>query len=594
MLKALFRFFGKILLNTLTLFLSLGLFAFICISIFTHKDGEKSIELPESFFLSIDFNIPIQETPKAISLDFLQKDTSSSLLDITKAISDATNDDRVKGLYATITHTPLSLSEIQSIHRALTEFKKSGKPTLIFSESFGEISNSSLNFTLASAFEKIWLQPSGTLNLEKLSIEQPFFHSLLEEYGIKPQFSQRYEFKGAMESFTNKKFSEPVDNSLARLLDSFQNQIEETLTTNLSLPKEKLDEYSTKSPILSSEAKAFSLVHHLGYKDEFEDYIKNIYNEKKDYKTVSLNQYSQSLKNKPNSKDDTKNEIAIIYAVGPIVSGSNNKGFNENPMIWSDELAKSIQEARERKNVKAIILRVDSPGGSYLASDTIWREMVLSEQTEKPIIASLGNIAASGGYYIAHPADHIFLENGSITGSIGVIGGKFVLKDFFKKINIDWDSISTDKNISPMWSILNEFSENQWKQFNKFLDFAYDDFTSKVAKYRKLSEFEIDSIARGRVWSGRDAIELGLADEVGDLNTAVKKASELAKVDKYKIVYYPKPETPIEFLSHFLKGSVSLSNFLNSQIYEDMLLKMNDAYIEAKDPSKVKLRDYRF
>lgn len=542
------RIIGKILVGILA---SLGLSVLVLSGFFiyflTKADGlpNQASNQPESMILSLNLDAGFSEGQSGPNFASFGVSGRTTLQDAVIALRRAANDDRVKAVTATVSGQSLGIAQVQEIRDAVADFRASGKPALLYSDTLGgELGNATTVYYLATAFDEIWLQPSGGVGLTGLAIEQPFLKGFLDKLGIRANTVQRYEYKSAAETFTNTEMSEPNKEALDALFGSIFEQIVDGIATARTISNSDIQQLMANGPLLAQEAMDGGLVDHLAYRDEFDKRVEDSF---ENGKNVSIKRYlSFGL---PEDIPDADRSIALIHAVGAIARGkSEDSPFSAQSGVGSETLAKAVRDAAESDDVDAILLRVDSPGGSYVASDTIWREVVRAKETGKPFIVSMGNAAASGGYFIAMPADMIFAQPGTITGSIGVLSSKFVFEDALEKLGINWSTLTYGEN-GDIFTPSRDFSSDELARVNKSLDAIYDDFTSKAAAGRDMSVEDIHEIARGRVWSGADAKRIGLVDELGGLSDAIdhtKVAIGLTPDDLVRLVPYPKQKDPIQ------------------------------------------------
>ena len=552
------RIFLKLLVGMLASFgfLVLTLFSIlIYLAISSGSMPKQATKPPESMILSLDLDVGLTEGRTGPDLSSFGLAGRTSLQDTLVALRRARKDDRVKAVVATISGQSLGLAQIQDVRNAIAFFRESGKPTLLYSETIGELGNATPAYYLASAFEEIWLQPSGGVGLTGLALEQPFFKDFLDRIGVRANVIQRYEFKSAAESLTNTEMSAPNREALDALLGAIFNQIVSGISSSRSISEEDVQRLMGEGPLLAREALDGSLVDRLAYQDEFEQRIEDDFG---DAKRVSIARYiSYGL---PSGSKKAEHSIAVIHAVGPIQRGESDDGpFSSQAVIGSETLAAAIRSAVENEDMEAILMRIDSPGGSYVASDTVWREVVRAREKEKPFIVSMGNTAASGGYFIAMAADTIFAQPGTVTGSIGVIVNKLVFEEAFENLDINWETLTYGEN-GAMFTITRDFNEAELNRVNRTLDAIYDDFTSKAAEGRDMPVEDMRRIARGRVWSGEDALRIGLVDKLGGLSEAIdhtKAAIGLTPDDLVRLVPYPPAKDPLQALRDALeKGSL--------------------------------------
>jgi protease-4 len=444
------------------------------------------------------------------------------------------------------------VAELQEIRDAVKAFRAKKKFAVAYSETFGEFGPGNGPYYLATAFDEIWLQPSGDLGLNGLVGESPFFRGVLDKLGVKPEFGQRHEFKNAMNLYTETKFTDAHREATAKLLESLYGQVVKGIAEGRKMTDADVRALVDRGPFLGPEALEARLVDGLAYRDEVHE--KLMAKGGAGAKLFGLHPY---LRKEGRPHETGNRTIALVYGVGGVVRGkSGGNLLTGGQTMGSETVAKAIRTAVEDDDVAAILFRVSSPGGSYVASDTIWREVVLARKAGKPVVVSMGDVAASGGYFVAMPADRIVAQPGTITGSIGVLAGKMVTPAMWEKVGLTFDQVEVGANAN-MWNASRSFSPAEWARFNAWLDRIYEDFTSKVAQGRKLPKEKVLEIAKGRVWSGEDAKALGLVDELGGYATALKAAKEAAKIpagEKVKVAVFPRERTPFERLAARLSG----------------------------------------
>jgi protease-4 len=511
---------------------------------------DKKEGLPSRMILKVDLNQGLIDGPPPEGLAALGKRNKTNLRDLIAAIESGAKDSRVQGLSARLGASGVGMAQAQEILAALEIFAKSGKPSFAFAESLGEGRNGTIETLLASGFGEVWLQPSGEVTASGFAIESPFIRGALDKLDIKPSIARRHEYKGAMENFTEKGMSKELRETLDGIIGDWFNQVVEGIAKNRKLKPEEVRAAIDKAPLSAAEALGAKLVDKLGYGDESKANIKE---KTKEAKPVSISDYVADARDKKLGK-----HIAVIDGHGPVVSGKG-KGSplgGGGKALGSDTIAAALLEAADDKEVSAIIIRIDSPGGSYVASDTIWRAVKAAREKGKPVVASIGGMAASGGYFIAMAADRIVASPGSITGSIGVFAGKPVLDQFWGNFGVKWEDVNRGAN-SGFWSSNHDFTPGQKAKLDAMLDRIYADFTGKAADARKFSPAEIDAVARGRVFSGSKALEVKLIDTLGGFSTAIDEAKKLAKIpleETVKLVAFPPPKTPIESIVEMLES----------------------------------------
>jgi len=466
---------------------------------------------------------------------FMPKETLG-IGDIIESLKFAKTDKNIKGIYLEVSNPVAGFATLEEVRNALLDFKKSGKFIYTYSEGYSQKA-----YYLATTADKLYLNPEGGLEIKGLSSQMMFFKKMLEKTGVEVQIFRHGKFKSAIEPFMLDKMSEANRAQVETYLGSLWNHMVNGMAKSRGMTSKDINDMANNLLIRSpQDAVKYKLVDELKYEDEvFSAIKKNIQIAETDKITfASLTDYTEANTNTKLSK----NKIAVIYAVGEIESGEG-----DDEKIGSERIAKAIKDARLDKDVKAIVLRVNSPGGSALASDVIWRETVLAQKA-KPFIVSMGDVAASGGYYISCAADRIFAQPNTITGSIGVFGMiPNAQKALSEKLGITIDTVNTNKH-SDVGTILRGATPVEYEYIQQSVEHIYDVFITKVATGRKTTKNNIDSIGQGRVWSGADAIKINLVDELGGINDAIAYAAKQAKVSDYKLLELPKQKDPLQEL----------------------------------------------
>ena len=466
---------------------------------------------------------------------FMPKETLG-IGDIIESLKFAKTDKNIKGIYLEVSNPVAGFATLEEVRNALLDFKKSGKFIYTYSEGYSQKA-----YYLATTADKLYLNPEGGLEIKGLSSQMMFFKKMLEKTGVEVQIFRHGKFKSAIEPFMLDKMSEANRAQVETYLGSLWNHMVNGMAKSRGMTSKDINDMANNLLIRSpQDAVKYKLVDELKYEDEvFSAIKKNIQIAETDKITfASLTDYTEANTNTKLSK----NKIAVIYAVGEIESGEGDDG-----KIGSERIAKAIKDARLDKDVKAIVLRVNSPGGSALASDVIWRETVLAQKA-KPFIVSMGDVAASGGYYISCAADRIFAQPNTITGSIGVFGMiPNAQKALSEKLGITIDTVNTNKH-SDVGTILRGATTVEYEYIQQSVEHIYDVFITKVATGRKTTKNNIDSIGQGRVWSGADAIKINLVDELGGINDAIAYAAKQAKLNEYKLLELPKQKDPLQEL----------------------------------------------
>ncbi|MFI6387776.1 signal peptide peptidase SppA [Nonomuraea sp. NPDC050547] len=488
--------------------------------------------------LELDLTEGLTEGPPADPLSALLSMRKPRLADVLGGLKRARHDSRVKALIVKIGGQPLGLAMVQELRQAVIHFRASGKLTVAFSETFGEFGNGTVPYYLASAFERVYLQPSGDVGLTGVALEARFIKNALGKLGIAYEGAQRHEYKTAANMFTQDHMTEPHRESMTRIAESVTEQVVAGIADGRRLDPEKVRELVDRGPFIGNEAVEAGLVDRLAYRDEVYDEVKKAAGADSMLLFVSRYAKAPAVRKLPHPGADT---VALVHGSGPIRMGRSGRSplGGGGGAMGSDTIAAALRAARRDEHVKAVVFRVDSPGGSYVASDTVWREVVLTRKT-KPVIVSMGDVAASGGYFVAMAADVIVAQPGTLTGSIGVFGGKPVLSELLEKVGVSSELISQGANAG-MFSTSRAFSPEQWDRVNAWLDRIYDDFVGKVATGRKLTRERAHELARGRVWTGADALEGGLVDELGGLEDALVLARKRAGLaDDAPVRTYPR------------------------------------------------------
>ncbi len=522
-------------------------------------DGASSVKTNSVLKLELEGVILDREKENPLKefgdLGPLTAEDGYGLNTLVEKIEKAKTDDKIKGIYLYSKQLQAGFATTQELRNALEDFKKSGKFIYSYAEFYGQ-----KEYYLASVANKVFLNPQGDLDWKGLSMSIMFFKNAFEKLGVDVQVFRHGKFKSAVEPFLLDKMS--ASNRIQS--ETFLNSIWNTMLTQISNDRktsvEDLNRMANNLEIRFPEDAVGKLVDATYYEDEVLTEIKKKIGvaEKDKLNLVDIDKYDP--KDKKSATKDAK-KIAVIYA-----SGSINSGSGGDDEIGSDALAKTIKDARLDDKIKAIVLRVNSPGGSALASDVIWREVVLAKKA-KPVIVSMGNLAASGGYYISCAADRIFAQPNTITGSIGVFGMlPNIQKALDQKLGITVDTVNTNLH-SDVGGPLRAVSASEFDYIQGGVERVYDVFTKHVAEGRKMSQANVDSIGQGRVWTGADALKINLVDEMGGLNDAIAYAAKKAKVTDYKLVELPKQKSPFDFLTkkeneleaRFIKNNLGIS-----------------------------------
>jgi len=533
-------FFNHVLASMLGTFLVLIFIVIINIIVFAgllSSSGvfsDKEFEVSENSVLTLTFKNKIADMSSfKPDLSTMKVKKTLSLKDVTDAIKKAKTDDKIKGIYLDMSNLNIGIASVEEIRNAFKDFKSSGKFIIAHSDYFTHKS-----YYLASAADEIYLTPAGQVQFFGLSAQLIFFKSMLDKIGLEPQIIRHGKFKSAVEPFMSDEMSDANREQTERYLTSIWNTMLKGIGEERKISVENLNKYADELAVKSAQsAQELNFVDGLKYEDEVIDELKEKTGIAADdkLKKINLSDYINSEKDINEILKPKKENIAIIYAEGEIVDGEGSE-----EQIGSESLAKIIRKARKDESVKAIVLRINSPGGSALASEVIWRETVLAEQT-KPFIVSMGDVAASGGYYIACHADTIVAEPNTITGSIGVFGLLFNAKEMLNDLGISVNTVNTNK-YSNIGSPVRKLTDYERGVIQESVEDIYSTFILHVGEGRGLSTDSVDAIGQGRVWSGEDAQKIGLADVLGGLQTAIDIAAEKAHLKNYGIKYYPEKD----------------------------------------------------
>ena len=523
----------------------------VVIAIISFSTNEEAT-ISSNTILRLELNKTILDrSPKnPIFFDLASMSRKTGLTELINNIKKAKEDRNIAGIYLDINSIPAGISSITEIRDALIDFKKSGKFIYSYSEDYAQSA-----YYLATAADKIYLHPQGSLLFKGINAEMYFLKGTFDKLDVKVQVIRHGKFKAATEPFFLDKMSPENRKQVSSYINGIWNQVVQRISEARNISKEKLNIFADSLSIATAEdALKNKFVDQLAYKDEILKDLKQKTNtpEKSKLNFITNERYTNVSATK-NSKEGGSDKIAVIYASGDIVSGEG-----DDQSIGSTGMSAAIRKAREDDHVKAIVLRVNSPGGDALASDVIWREVELAAKS-KPIVASFGDVAASGGYYISCAATRIIADPTTITGSIGVFGLVPDIKGLLNnKLGITTDNSKTNSN-SDYITITNPLSPYQTRVLQNQIEHIYSTFISKVANGRHMSIASVDSIAQGRVWCATDAKRIGLVDDFGGLQTAINCAADLAKIKKYKIVNLPEQKELFGQIIEELMGNTKTS-----------------------------------
>ena len=544
---------GMLLMLILAFFILIGIVSAIVAS----ADKDKTVSISANSILEIKLDEPLTErTPsnpfKNIKLPSLETKNQIGLYDIIKDIDKAAGDENIKGIYLNLSNVQAGLASIEEMRDALLRFKQTKKFIVAYSEEYSQNT-----YYLCSVADKIYLNPKGALEFKGYFTELLFFKGMLDKLEIEPEVIRHGKFKSAVEPFIADKMSPENRAQVKKFVDDLWNHAVEKIAESRKKSPEEIRLIADSLKIQTAQdAVTYGLVDRLVYEDEITTMLKENTGKKGDEKLnlISLGKYKNVV---GKSEGYVKEKIAIVYAVGAIGSG---EGDDES--IGSETTAAAIRKAREDKNIKAIVLRINSPGGSALASEVIWREVERTHHV-KPVVVSMGNVAASGGYYISCAADTIVAQPNTITGSIGVFGLLLNIKNMMNnKLGITSDLYKTGA-YSDIGMPTHPLSGAERQIIQNSVEEVYSTFTQRVADGRGMSQADVDSIGQGRVWSAIDAKRLGLVDVLGDFTDAVKIAAKMAKLDKYRITQLPEQKEVLQEILKDLKDDSEARSIKN-------------------------------
>lgn len=559
----------------LAMFILIGIGSAVAVKLASQAEQPKTIN-PNSV-LKLSFNEAIPDKTNNLQMDpfELNNEKILGLTEIVKTLEKAKEDDRIKGIFIETDGISTGLASATILQDALEDFKASGKFIQAYSKFYSQGA-----YYLASTADKIYLNPLGMVDFRGLGAQLPFFKGALDKAGIKMQVYYAGKFKSATEPYRLKRMSPENRLQIRAYLDDLYTVFLEGISENRNIPIAELrniaDQYLGSEPQKALDAK---LIDAIGYRDEVIADMKSQIglDEDEKLKFISLSDYNKS--NPPKADFAKKNKIAVIYAEGTIIDGKGLPGS-----VGDNSYTKIIQRIKNDKKVKAVVLRVNSGGGSAMSSENIWRELGLLKETGRPIVVSMGDYAASGGYYIACNSDQIIAQPNTITGSIGVFSMIPSMSGLLTdKAGINFDTVRTGRYSIPINTVV-DISPEEGKIIQKRTDDLYETFLKRVADARNMSRDEVHEIAQGRVWTGQKAKEIGLVDKIGTLENAIDIAAELAEIEEYRTVEFPKTKDPIMQLIESFLGEET------TRTKADLLIKteMGELYPYYKQIREIK------
>lgn len=567
-MKQFFKFFfasmlGFIVGSLILIFILTGIIAGM-VSSFSEKEA-ITVKSNSVLTLNMSYVIPEQTDVnpfRSFSFTSFKSKKNLGLNDILKNIEKAKTDNNIKGIYINSGTFPSGTATAEQIRNALLDFKQSKKFIVAYDELYSQ-----KGYYVASVADKIFLNPQGLVEYKGLGVQIMFYKGLLDKLGVETQVFYDGKFKTATEPFRYDKMSEPNKEMTLSLLSDVQNHYQQNISAARNIPIARLDSIANNLLVRDSKtSKSYGLVDEIFFNDQVQKYIAEQLKlgEKEKINFITVNKYDETPGSKKYTLDMDK--VAILYAQGEIVDGEG-----EDNNIGSARLLKEISKLRKDDKVKAIVLRVNSPGGSVMASDVIWREISITN-SKKPVVTSMGDYAASGGYYISCNTSKIIAQPNTLTGSIGVFGILPNMKKFFnEKLGITFDGVGTGK-YADFGNLSRPLRDDEKLIIQNEIDSIYADFKRKVAEGRKLPLSKVDSIAQGRVWTGSQALQLGLVDTLGNINDAVVAAAKLAGLKDYRVVEYPQQD------NKYAKILEALSDDANESIMKEKLGEYYSVY----------------
>ncbi|MCH2192930.1 signal peptide peptidase SppA [Kordia sp.] len=542
------NFFKRVLSTIvgLTIFVALCFLILFLIIFFNANASDNLVVVKKNTVLELNLNQPIEDYGGRFDYSnvpfYPNTPQYDGLFNIIDAINYAIDDDKIKGISIKNNTISAGMAQTKALRDALISFKESGK----FIVSYGDY-YSQKDYYLNSVADTMYLNPVGFLDFKGLSMERMYYKDFQEKYGVKMEVVRHGKYKSAVEGYISQEMSEANRKQTSVFLQSIWDEMRKEISVSRNISTDQLnllaDELAGRTAKRALEAK---LIDKMAYEDEYELGIQNAMGEHTLINRIDIYEYARHVGERKTTNPSYE-RIAVIYAQGQIIYGEGDEA-----MIGQGVMNKALKEAREDETVKAIVLRINSPGGSAMASELIWREIELTKQV-KPVIVSMGNLAASGGYYIACNADKIFAEPNTITGSIGVFGTIPNMHQLAENLGINAEQVGTNKN-SVDYSVFEPLSDEQRALIKEGIEDIYDLFTQRVADGRGMTQTSIDEIAQGRVWTGNDAVKIGLVDEIGGLDKALQAAAEVANLSEYDILELPVYEKDLQSIINQYTG----------------------------------------
>lgn len=477
--------------------------------------------VPRGTVLEVDLDSGVVEKAPSTPLERVLHQRAVVLRDVTDALDRAGDDRRVGGLVVRLGNGGLGLAQAQELREAVGRFRERGKRAVAYAETFGESGRATTDYYLAAAFDEIHLQPMGSVSVEGIVTRTPFLRSLLDKLGVIPDFDHRREYKAARYLLTETGYVEPHREAARGIIEDQMRQIVAGIAEDRGLDPDRVRELIDSAPLLDGEAVSSGLVDHLSYRDQAYAAAGG-----KNGRFLYHDKYLKRA-GRPHRKGE---RIGLVYGTGVITRGSSSfEPMTGGTTLGADDVAQALREAADDDKVKAIVFRVDSPGGSAVASEVVRREVARARESGKQVVVSMGDVAGSGGYWISTPADRIIAQPGTVTGSIGVVAGKLAAAEAWSRLGIDWGELHEGRNAT--FSVaLQPYTNSERARLEAMLDFIYGEFKERVGEARSMNGLAVEEVAKGRVWTGAQALERGLVDELGGMRRALESARELAGI----------------------------------------------------------------
>ena len=480
--------------------------------------------------LELDLDLGVTTQPPANVAAAVRAMNVPAMRSLLAGLRRGAADPGVAGLIIHVGTCPFTPTQLDELAAAVEDFRRS-KPVIAYTESFGELGNSTLAYRFATSADSIWVQPSGEVGLPGVALSVSLWRGTLDKVGVEPQFGQRHEYKTAADRFMAHEVTDANREMLQRIADSIVEDTVEIVAARRGLSAEDVRALVDGPPVSAHDAMERGLIDYVGYRDEVYDAAREQWGSDAELRYVHRVRPTSSSPMRCLT-DRKRPAVAVVGVHGPIVAGRPRQGLGEAPAT-SEVVGMHLRRAVADPDVRAIVLRVDSPGGSYIASDAIRREVIQARRSGKPVIASMGSVAASGGYFVSMAADEIVASATTLTGSIGVLAGKMVIDGLTRRIGLVREDIASGP-WATMMSAASAFTSEQWDALNQRLDEIYDDFTAKAATDRGMDVEQLRAVARGRVWTGHDALRHNLIDQLGGAELAIQRACALAGLDRGK------------------------------------------------------------